>query len=1578
MQEPTISQLGLGLNLNSTLSQLKSGQWVYSLNALIEGFDGQSVTIQNEEGNVLCTNFPVGYKVIGTHNVIEKNIIIVFLATPDNLNSEIGYIDTTTCTYTKSVNDPCLGFRTDKPILKAVHRNTPSGTEVYWTDGNMPRRYMDVFNPPYKEMQGPECQNIVTTELDCNKLNIQPNFSIPFLSIEEVESDGELEAGTYQFGIQYTNALGEAYTSVYSITNPQGIFDRTKITEDFNYKVNASIKVEITNIDTTGLYDYFNLVVVKAVNNILTPYVVGTYRITTPTQTVVYTGQNQTEIPLSLFDVTEKYPIYKTADDLTAVQDILVWKGLTTEERISYQKIASQIQLKWVTHRVKYDKVTPEELYALRGYMRDEVYPLELVPLLKNGAQLDGFHIPSRIATASDLAPVDNSDDVISDSNPCEEDTAIPPKWKVYNTATNLGFTEEWMASNKDECYTGTYEYGDFAYWESLEKYPCNKDIWGDLADTPIRHHKFPDSLITEIHDAAGYIYPIGIQIDVEQVKNLILASDLTQDQKDNIAGFKIVRGNRATNKSVVAKGLIHNVLKYSARDNQIDYTEGSNSSTPVNENPVLRLIDRAISLTQSAANAGSVLESPTLQLAVEDMKNAKLQVIGSSAFYSYLDAAKAKINFVLGFSDNERVVAYAQGALEILEAIPGVVDAFNAAESAEENTQFVNNNGYLYYPNYLFNDVRNSDPFLDETIVDESSLSRYTFHSPDTSFYQPSIGSILKLETAESGFSSSHIVQVKDHAKYQFVSSLAYISALLSGVAIGFASGTYGLSTNVFNGTAAMTAYQAILDIIFKITPHKNFAYQYNAVGDYFITKPVPNNGQKQRRIDISRYLVSGVEDVGDNYRVNNFQRESSVYLKTASPLPYVHTVSQIQDISKTLIPSYDIYDWPISSYYASIKKSFPSQYGQMYSYETIDTGFQHVMSLTSVYPKASIFGGDIFINKFAYKSKIPFFIDNRVGAPNDSDVFYNELSNVGKVKYWFSTDAIEQSSVISSLFGVKAHNFYWNRSTFFNDAGSIFLFAYGIPNFFCESEVNVDFRQAFNNKAGDFYPRVDTGIPDEWLQETNVSIQNDNSYYYNKTYSRQNQQTNSFSHLPEDYAQFDRTALLYRAIFSEQQEDITNYRRNNWLIYRPAAKYDFPQNFGKLTSVDGIEDRQVLARFENKTLLYNALLTAPTSAAAVYLGQSLFSSQVPPIDFADTDLGFVGTQHKMLLKTENGHIAVDAKRGQIFLIQGQKLKELSNDNVSQFLLEFLPFQIKQAFPEYDIDNNFNGCGLHGVYDPKYKRFILTKIDYKPLSTNIVYSNGIFTIDGTQIELTDTRYFCNYSFTISYSFKIQNWVSFHSYIPNYYVGNSEWFYSGNNLSTSSLWKHNSTFTLFNNFYGTLQPYIIEHPLSYKGSEEILQDVRDYTKVLKYTDYQTFVETNDFYFSHAILYNNQQCSGTLKLTKRPQNNLSTATKYPIYNATEKEILFTKSNSFYQFNTFWALQKTSQEPIWKKSCESISIYKELNDSNMNYSKRAFNKAPLMAKFCQIRLINKVYDNLRYVSEFLISTSQTSFR
>ena len=240
------------------------------------------------------------------------------------------------------------------------------------------------------------------------------------------------------------------------------------------------------------------------------------------------------------------------------------------------------------------------------------------------------------------------------------------------------------------------------------------------------------------------------------------------------------------------------------------------------------------------------------------------------------------------------------------------------------------------------------------------------------------------------------------------------------------------------------------------------------------------------------------------------------------------------------------------------------------------------------------------------------------------------------------------------------------------------------------------------------------------------------------------------------------------------------------------------FRSNYGPLVSLDGIQNKAVLARFENKSLMYNTLLTIDTSnPKAAYMGNdSLFRSS-PPVDFAETDLGYVGTQHKMLLKIPQGQISVDAKRGQVFLITGQGAQDLSafGSGMNRFFTDHLAFEILRYFPNIPIDNHFKGLGLHGVYDSKYDRVIITKLDYIPKLKNIVYDSADFNFyleeevaccNGTetvrkQVYLTDLEYFCNKSWTLSFNVNTKSWVSFHSYIPNWYIAENNFFYSGLN-----------------------------------------------------------------------------------------------------------------------------------------------------------------------------------------------------
>lgn len=1545
MTDFKIQQAYVGLNTDNILQQLQEGSLTFAKNAMVENFDGSQITYQNEQGNEFCTALATlrpGYAVIGEHNIVEQNKTILFLHNPTTNSSEIGARINSTCIYETIINAECLNFNIDFPIHKVVVKTTNCNTEIYWTDGLNPRRWMDLDDLPFVEIPDPDREGSFIkdiTQVDCNKLLVQPNFSIPTITPLQIEVGGDLEMGAYQFAFQYSNSLGEGYTSFYAITNPLGIFD-LRYTQDFNLRTTQAIALEITNIDTSGLYEYFNLAAIKTVNNITSVELIGTFGISSPRYDLVYTGNSSSQIRLSMLDIFERFPYYDIAQDLTSSDNTLMWADLSVVQRINYGKFWSKVKLEWETWQVPYNKFegysNPINTGELRGYMRDEVYALEGCFILKNGKITESFHIPGPSPIPFDLDIINNADANNVTEDPC--DVPIDKKrWQVYNTGSVTDFTDEYKANGDSDCYKGPYQYGKFSYWESEETYPNNRFIWDELAGQPIRHHRFPDCIVSPHYGTSNneeVIFPIGIRINPENFYAALTSAGIAQTDLDQIQGFKIVRSNRVNNKSIIAKGLLYNVGKYKV-DNQT-----------------------------------------------------------------------------------------------------------------------------YYYPNYPFNDLR-PDEFIASSKVEHHSGQnvakrldgfgvetdstgmfttpsqyRYTFHSPDTSFYQP-FGidtGYLKLETVEVGQSKGHFVEVRDNAKYKFLTNkaifLAFAAGMASMVSLDTGGGFLGVAPSITLDTSPIpTTFTTMLELIRTLAPAINYGYQFNSVGEYNTSVPVPNDGNKIRSISDGRYLIPGFQTV-DAETINNNKRESSVYLKTASPFPFPHSIAGVPvDTSRYTLSTSGTPNncanpnattlRDISSYYASIKRAAPDQYGRMYSYETIDTGFYHrLFDGVNRYTRfPAVFGGDIFINRFALKRKLAFFLDDTVGKPNETDIALDVLGNIAWPIYFYGTNQIDVEVDFSGLneeiniltdfdagtiagnlisggvrpmiagvnimvtifkayletLGVNNINLDCYSTKNLNELGKVYLFAYGIPYFFVESEVNVDFRQAINEFEGNYYPNVGTEIPDEWLQEVVVPIIRDNFYIYNKSYSKQNKET-SFSHLKEDFDpnKLCQTNFPNRLIYSQKSN--LEETKNNWLVYRPVSLFHFPKEYGGLTAIDGLEDRRLLVRFENRGQLYNVFATVNTSIQTAYLGNPTFFSQ-PPLDFAETETGYNGSQHKFLLKTEAGHLTIDSIRGQIFLFKGNQLEDIGSRGMDKFFTQNLPFKILNYFPTINIDNHFKDIGLTGVYDALYGRFLITKKDYIPIYPGITYDGSNFMLGNTVISVKDTSYFCNVGFTVSYNIDTQAWISFHSYIPDYYIAHPSYFETGR--QQDGIWRHGETI-FFNRFYGQIEDYILEYPVLTLPQETILSSFSDETTVLKYDSPDVFYEVEDgVYFNQAVIYNNMQCSGIRNLITKPKNNLAAYFQYPKFNTDSIDILVTKSDNLFSFNSFWNIVKEPNVPFFTRSCDIPSLDRKFN-VNLDYTIRSHQKTRMRSTETKIRLIYNQSEHYKLISKFVITETQKSYK
>lgn len=201
----------------------------------------------------------------------------------------------------------------------------------------------------------------------------------------------------------------------------------------------------------------------------------------------------------------------------------------------------------------------------------------------------------------------------------------------------------------------------------------------------------------------------------------------------------------------------------------------------------------------------------------------------------------------------------------------------------------------------------------------------------------------------------------------------------------------------------------------------------------------------------------------------------------------------------------------------------------------------------------------------------------------------------------------------------------------------------------------------------------------------------------------------------------------------------------------------------------------------------------------------------------------------------------------------------------------------------------------------------------------------------------------------------------------------------------SSLWKHIADTTIYNKYYGGVFPYVIEHPFAYKMQDEILQSVKEYSRVYQYLPdgtgvYNNYekIEVDDVWFNKAIIYNNQQNSGLLEIVKKPKNNLQQYNSYPIYRSYSKVITYAKSDNYYLINNFWDCIKDKTIPSFVTDCNSLSVDKMLNQSNFDYSRRSYTKAPLRAKDCKVRFYLDNTSAYHIISTLTLTSNQISYK
>lgn len=377
------------------------------------------------------------------------------------------------------------------------------------------------------------------------------------------------------------------------------------------------------------------------------------------------------------------------------------------------------------------------------------------------------------------------------------------------------------------------------------------------------------------------------------------------------------------------------------------------------------------------------------------------------------------------------------------------------------------------------------------------------------------------------------------------------------------------------------------------------------------------------------------------------------------------------------------------------------------------------------------NIFNGDVFISKFFFRTSLA--VDYGFLDPN---------------KYWEDQHPSWVEDKLVEVFGpvppgiqdrvgadLKAGNYY-----------------------FVESEINCNYRhfpierdeQGNISKTGvPYFPKqnkVEVLKPDAELGHSNG---------YNIQYSKDNA-IKYFYLRPFNY----RDVIYYPNTVIASQRSFEGELSDQFRIFLPTTKQDVPKTKGPITdlyvhnnSLYAHAERTLFKMFFNETSAISS-----NSGEEILLGDSgVFTREADEVFTIDG--GYAGTLHDLAnVASPFGRIFVDYHSKKIFMLT-DSISEISQNG----LWKFFQNAMKITNESENNANNPRGIGLIAFFDPANKRYVLSIKDFER------------------------------SYTISYSFLSNSWVSFHDYIPSvvFTHDNDVISIDNNQYPSVSLFKHN-------------------------------------------------------------------------------------------------------------------------------------------------------------------------------------------
>jgi len=580
-------------------------------------------------------------------------------------------------------------------------------------------------------------------------------------------------------------------------------------------------------------------------------------------------------------------------------------------------------------------------------------------------------------------------------------------------------------------------------------------------------------------------------------------------------------------------------------------------------------------------------------------------------------------------------------------------------------------------------------------------------------------------------------------------------------------------------------------------------------------------------------------------------------------------------------------------------------------------------------------------------------------------------------------------------------------------------------VANIYMESYINIALRTGLTHGTSDFMssPRTYSNEnTNSYFTDKFTVIDRDHEsgrlykgyaqaefYDENPDYRRINKEK-VFFHLPVNYDCCDKDGQAYtnRVWYSQQsfqEETIDNFR-----VFLPNNYRDIEAERGVITDLFKDGNSLYIHTTEGLWKLPTSYQERVTGELTTYIGTGSFFS-IPPIPIGTGDLGVGGSKHKWAtIKTDNGVFYASEVEGTVYILNNGQIQPLTENGLSSWFANNLVDNLSRqfnlltavAYPNQNNPANPNGVGIHAIYDPRYSRYIITKRDYRIIKDantlivvdteddvvadklNFVMETGKFAKYDTATDsviyilLSNTEYFENKSWTVSFSLNTKTWVSWHSYLPLFYVNNQDGFYS---LINNGVWKHNIT-GKFGSFYGQPASHIIEYVASKDGMtvctiESIMIEslARRWDEAIN----NWFKERNAI-FTKLIAYTESQCSGEQIIIPKDSEDEFFMSNQVVNQVNS--IIASRKETFWSINQLRDFVDDYTQPFLSRRWDDLKakyfMDKVINPATINFNKDWFEIQNFRDKYVVVRLIFDTVDDVNLLTNYFINTETLSIR